>query len=118
MHSLGKAAGIWAAVIRALPAHRRAFLVGAAVLNLANFLLGGPWWAFWPTLIWGVLFASHYLVYKGATIDEGWVEERTEELRQKSYDFSHIDSIKARHEGRPEWPERLSRRPPRTKPSD
>ena len=39
----------------------------------------------------------HFLVHKALTSDERWVEERTEDLRSKSYDASHIDSIATRY---------------------
>lgn len=40
-----------------------------------------------------MLLGVHYLVYKTRTIDDSWVEERTADLRTKSYDASHIDTI-------------------------
>jgi hypothetical protein len=46
---------------------------------------------------WGVLLAAHYLVCKARAVDERWVEERTNDLRSKSYDASHIDSIAERY---------------------
>jgi hypothetical protein len=47
----------------------------------------------------------HYLVYKSRTVDERWVEERTEELHLKSYDRDHIQNIRAAH-GRDDTPGR------------
>jgi hypothetical protein len=49
-----------------------------------------------PLAVWGVLLGVHYLVYKTRTVDESWVDERTADLRSKSYDASHIDSIAER----------------------
>jgi hypothetical protein len=46
---------------------------------------------------WGILLAVHYFVYKARTVDERWVAERADDLRSKSYDASHIDSIAERH---------------------
>jgi hypothetical protein len=43
-----------------------------------------------------VLFAAHYFFYKARSVDERWVEERTSDLRSKSYDASHIDTIAGR----------------------
>lgn len=40
------------------------------------------------------MFAVHYLVYKTGTVDDAWVEERTLDLRSKSYDMGHIDDIR------------------------
>lgn len=54
----------------------------------------------WPITLWGVAFAAHYFYSKARTADERWVEERTAELRSKSYDASHIDSITERYEER------------------
>ena len=56
--------------------------------------MGGDWWSFWPLAGWGVVLTVHYLVHKTATVDEAWVEERTQDLRSKSYDAGHIDTIK------------------------
>lgn len=35
----------------------------------------------------------HYLVYKSRTVDDKWADERTADLRSKSYDAGHIDAI-------------------------
>jgi hypothetical protein len=35
----------------------------------------------------------HYLIYKSRTVDERWADERTADLRSKSYDAGHIDTI-------------------------
>lgn len=39
----------------------------------------------------------HYLVYKSRTVDEKWADERTADLRSKSYDAGHIDAIAREH---------------------
>jgi hypothetical protein len=39
----------------------------------------------------------HYLVYKSRTVDEKWADERTADLRSKSYDAGHIDAITREH---------------------
>ncbi len=41
----------------------------------------------------------HYLRYKAATVDEGWADARTAELRLKSYDRDHIENIVAHGPG-------------------
>jgi hypothetical protein len=38
----------------------------------------------------------HYLMYKARRVDPRWVEERTEDVRSKSYDRAHMDSIETR----------------------
>ncbi|NKB16779.1 MAG: 2TM domain-containing protein [Sphingomonadales bacterium] len=68
---------------------------GFALLNLK---IGNTWWAFWPLLASGFLLALHYLGYKSFTLDDAWVDERTQELNLKSYDRSHIEDLKSRHE--------------------
>ena len=74
----------------------------------ANWLTGGPWWFFWLLAPWGVALAVHFLVYKARTVNERWAQERAADLRSKSYDASHIDSIAERYEvkasGTPEKP--------------
>jgi hypothetical protein len=95
--SLLGAPGRW--LVGVLPWHVRAFLIGNVGLSVANVFTGRPWWAFWPLLATGLLLAVHYLVYKAAAVDEGWVDARVEELNLKSYDRSHIEDLKARHGG-------------------
>lgn len=77
--------------------HAAAFAGVNALLTLVNLYTGRPWWALWPLLAWGLPFAIHYLMYKASRTDERWVEERTEALREKSYDRSHIENIQQRH---------------------
>lgn len=89
------AAGRW--LERAFPWHVCGFLAGNAAFSIANAFTGGPWWAFWPLVVTACLLAIHYLFYKSTAVDERWVEERIEELNLKSYDRSHIESLKARH---------------------
>ena len=73
--------------------HAWAYVAGACVLSVANWLTGAPWWSFWPLAGWGVALAAHYLFRKSRTVDEAWVEERTADLHSKSYDAGHIDQI-------------------------
>ena len=47
----------------------------------------------------GFLLGLHYFLYKVATVDEQWAEERVEELNLKSYDRSHIEELKTRYGG-------------------
>lgn len=75
--------------------HFLVFLVaGIGVLALAA---ATDWrWMYWVPLVWGLLLLSHYLVYKARTVDERWVDERTEELHLKSYDRDHIQNIRSK----------------------
>lgn len=73
-----------------------AFVALNTGLNLANLLMGRPWWAFWPLIVTATLLGLHYLLYKAMTVDEHWAEERIEELNLKSYDRSHIEELKSR----------------------
>lgn len=79
-------------------AHFAVFLA-AAVAILALAAVAGWRWMYWVAMVWGLLLLLHYLVYKTRTVDERWVEERTEELHLKSYDRDHIDAIRARQAG-------------------
>lgn len=83
---------------RAFMLHRLAFLLCNGALTVANVVTGSPWWAFWPLVAWGLVLMVHFLFYRAATVDDAWVEERTQDLRTKSYDFAHIDSIREQAE--------------------
>lgn len=77
--------------------HRRIFLWSMVALHVINFALGGWWWAFWPFLLWSIVFFFHLCLVRAANLDEEWVDERTDELRVKSYDLGHIDDIDKRY---------------------
>jgi len=77
--------------------HLWVFILGNAALNAANWLAGGDWWAFWPLAGWGLVLVAHYLIYKSRRVDQRWVEERTDDVRSKSYDRAHMDSIETRY---------------------
>ena len=76
--------------------HLWAFILVNLALNAANWFVGGDWWAFWPLVVWGVVLVAHYLAYKSKRVDERWVQERTDDVRSKSYDRAHMDSIETR----------------------
>ena len=78
--------------------HVTIFLLLNAALGMANLVTGKPWWAFWPLLATGFLLAIHYLGYKSFTVDDAWADERSQELNLKSYDRSHIEDLKSRHQ--------------------
>jgi hypothetical protein len=77
--------------------HLAAFIGVNAALHLVNFFAGSGWWAFWPLAAWAPLVAVHYFVRKSRRVDERWAEERTDDVRSKSYDRAHMDDIAARH---------------------
>jgi hypothetical protein len=85
---------------RAIRLHAWAYAAGAGILLAANWLTGGPWWSFWPLAAWGIALAAHAMIHKAGAVDESWAEERTADLRSKSYDASHIDRIAADHGGK------------------
>jgi hypothetical protein len=78
--------------------HGIAFWSVNAALQIANFATGAPWWAFWPLIAWSLVFCVHYLVYKARRVDERWAEERTADVRSKSYDRAHMDNIGDRYD--------------------
>jgi len=80
--------------------HRRAYVAGLVILVAANILVGGGWWSFWPMCAWGLVFSLHFFYYKSVTVDEACVKERTDDMRLRSYDLSHISDIEERVEQR------------------
>ena len=76
--------------------HGTVYALATLVLNGINIAQGAPWWAIWPTLIWGLVFAPHFFIVKAITVDETWVDERAMELREHSYDFDHMRDIEKR----------------------
>lgn len=89
----------------AVASFRPHFLVFlAAAIGICALAAGTDWrWMYWVPLVWGVVLLIHYLVYKTRTVDERWVEQRTEELHLKSYDRDHIQSIRSA-QGRDDTP--------------
>jgi hypothetical protein len=77
--------------------HLWTFVLVNLALNAANWFVGGDWWAFWPLVVWGLILGAHYLINKSRRVDQRWVDERTEDVRSKSYDRAHIDSIETRY---------------------
>ena len=77
--------------------HLWAFVLVNLALNVANWFRGDDWWAFWPLVVWTLVLSVHYFVYKSRRVSDRWVEERTEDVRSKSYDRAHIDSIETRY---------------------
>jgi len=80
--------------------HRLIYAGAMAALIITNIYIGSGWWTFWPMCAWTIVFAFHFFYYKSITIDEAWVEERTDDMRLRSYDLSHIHDIENRVEHR------------------
>lgn len=79
---------------RAFRRHLYAFVLGNGALTAINIYSGAPWWAFWPLVVWGLVLMIHFLIFRAATVDEAWVDERIQDLRAKSYDQGHMDVIR------------------------
>ena len=77
--------------------HRNAFIAVNGMLTIVNVVIGGGWWAFWPLSVWGVVFFLHLCFVRAVYVDDEWVNDRTDDLRTKSYDLSHIDDIDGRY---------------------
>ena len=85
-----------APVKRLFRRHLLAYSVVIGALTAANIVIGGGWWSFWPTCAWGIGLAFHFFYYKSITVDEAWVQERTDDMRLRSVDLSHIRDIEDR----------------------
>ncbi len=85
-----------ALVKRLFRRHLLAYSVIIGALTVANIVIGGGWWSFWPTCAWGIGLAFHFFYYKSITVDESWVQERTDDMRLRSVDLSHIRDIEDR----------------------
>ena len=88
--------------------HATAYGVSMGGLAIVNIYVGGGWWSFWPMVAWGIVLALHFFYYKSVTVDEDWADERTEDLKLRSYDLSHIQDIA----------ERVDEGDPSVRPSD
>lgn len=80
-------------VVALYPLHRAVTLALNGLLTVANFFTGTPWWAVWPLLVTGFALGLHYLVYKVRTTDDEWVQQRVDDLHDRSYDRGHIEVI-------------------------
>lgn len=70
--------------------------IGGA-LFLGDALLGPPrWWSFWPVSGWGLALGVHFLFLRACRVDDEWVQERTADLKLRSYDLGHIVDIEDR----------------------
>lgn len=78
--------------------HVLAYSVVMSMLVVANIFVGGGWWSFWPMIAWSLVLACHFFYYKSVTVDEEWAQERTDDLKLRSYDLGHIQDIEDRVE--------------------
>lgn len=85
-----------ARLLRGLQIHRFALLAILVAINAANLFTGAPWWAFWPSAVWAVIFTVHLCVVRSIVIDEEWVNARANDLREHSYDFDHMKDLEKR----------------------
>jgi len=85
-----------ALVKRLFRRHLLAYSMVIGALTAANIVIGGGWWSFWQTCAWGIGLAFHFFYYKSITVDEAWVQERTDDMRLRSVDLSHIRDIEDR----------------------
>lgn len=76
--------------------HQVMFTVIIGSLNLYNIIDGAPWWALWPSLIWGFVLTVHVCIVRSITVDESWVDQRAADLREHSYDFGHMHDLQHR----------------------
>lgn len=81
-----------------LGTHLRLYIVLCGGLTLVNLVTGTGWWSFAPVCGWGILLAVHYFYVRSANVDDDWVQERTEDLRIRSYDLGHITDLEERIE--------------------
>ena len=83
-------------LLRQMFFHQLLFVLVVGSLNLYNYVQGAPWWALWPSMIWGVVLTVHVCIVRSITVDDDWVNERAMELREHSYDFDHMRDLERR----------------------
>ena len=76
--------------------HQLVFMLVIGPLNIFNYIQGAPWWAIWPSMIWGVLLTIHVCIVRSITVDDAWVDARALDLREHSYDFDHMRDLERR----------------------
>lgn len=57
------------------------------------FKASGAWFYFWLPALWFFAVAIHFFVVSALTVDEEWAVLRSREMRAKSVDFAHMNSI-------------------------
>ena len=83
-------------LLKQMYVHQVVFVVVIGSVNVYNFIQGAPWWAIWPSMIWGVLLTIHVCIVRSITVDDEWVDARALELREHSYDFDHMRNVEQR----------------------
>lgn len=81
--------------MRRLTHHIFLFAAVNTGLVIADLLLPGRPWFFYPLLFWGTALAVHFFLVKALHVDPDWAERRSARLREASYDRKHIDQIAA-----------------------
>lgn len=78
---------------RVLRIHFLAFAGVSIVLVAVDLLFSEARWFYWPVMIWSAVLGVHFLYCKTLSVDDSWAEERTDNIRYKSYDLGHIRDI-------------------------
>jgi len=78
--------------------HLLAFAVFVIFLFVIRPFEGDTPIYFWLPFAWGLVAAVHFFVVATLTVDETWTEERTLEVKVRSYDLGHMEDIRERHE--------------------
>ena len=71
---------------------------GFALASFALISGSAPSWLLWSMCGWSLALLAHWLYVKSISVDEAWAERRALEVQYKSYDFGHIQQIKASYE--------------------
>jgi hypothetical protein len=81
--------------MRRMYLHLIAFSAGVVGLFVSDYFTPGRPWFHWPAMAWGAVMLAHYLYCKSMQVahDEAWADERSRDLRMKSYDLGHIRAI-------------------------
>ncbi len=94
---IGSAAGTIASLF---PRHGLFFGAGMLAAGIVDVLLLDGWGSFWLMLGWSFVFGLHFLIYKGVTASEEWVEERIERVSDRPWDSGHVEAIRSQPFGR------------------
>lgn len=86
----------WLPKAKHFPRHFYAFAGFAALTLIANLGFDAGLPLFWPIAAWSVAVAIHFFIASAADVSEDWIEDKTLDLKMRSYDFGHIDNIKDR----------------------
>ncbi|WP_156013335.1 hypothetical protein [Thioalkalivibrio sp. HK1] len=82
---------------RSFAAHFWLWLSIGGGLFLGDVLLDSLRWSpFWPVSGWGLILGVHFLFLRAGKVDDEWVQERSDDLKLRSYDLGHIVDIEDR----------------------